>query len=161
KGWHPIIEPDSGITPLLLKGPAVAAGRTLPYFEHTDLSPTIAALMGLPAPNEDGGAGVFVKEVLKTEDPANFQHPQYIKTINEQLNRYNALRARIMIAAEKDSYYSSLISYLENELLTPEPFYHQDRFFEWFKAGTTSHLIEVNEQILEKMKTEYGAQGVI
>jgi hypothetical protein len=156
KGWHPIIEPDSGITPLLFKGPAVAANRALPYFEHTDISPTVAALMGIPAPNQDGGAGVFIKEVLDTENPENGRHPQYIKTINEQLNQYNALRARIMIAAEKDSYYSSLISYLENELLTPEPFYHQDRFFEWFKAGTTRHLIEVNGHILEKMKAAYG-----
>jgi hypothetical protein len=112
--------------------------------------------MGIPAPNQDGGAGVFIKEVLDTENPENGRHPQYIKTINEQLNQYNALRARIMIAAEKDSYYSSLISYLENELLTPEPFYHQDRFFEWFKAGTTRHLIEVNGHILEKMKAAYG-----
>jgi predicted AlkP superfamily pyrophosphatase or phosphodiesterase len=155
RGWHPIIDPDSGITPLLFMGPSVARNRILPYFEHTDLSPTIAALMDVLAPNSDGGAGRFIKEILEDADPAGFSHAQYIKAINEQLNRYNALRARIMIAAEQDTYFSSLISYLENELLTPEPFYHQDRFFEWHKAGTTSHLIEVNEHILQVMADEY------
>lgn len=155
QGWHPIIDPDSGITPLLFAGPSVARNRILPYFEHTDLSPTIAALMNVQAPNSDGGAGRFIKEILEDADPAGFNHAQYIKTINEQLNRYNALKARIMIAAEQDAYFSSLISYLENELLTPEPFYHQDRFFEWHKAGTTSHLIEVNEHILQVMADEY------
>lgn len=153
QGWHPIIEPDSGITPLLFIGPSVAAGRQLPYFEHTDLTPTITGLMNIEPPNNDGGAGRFIEAIL-SHASADLHHSQYIKRINEQLNEYNALRSRILLAAEKNSYYSSLISYLENELLTPEPFYHQDRFFEWYKAGSTAHLIEVNNQILSQMKEE-------
>src|SRR5690606_127799 len=85
QGWHPIIEADSGITPLLFVGPSIAAGRRLPYFEHTDLTPTIAALMGVEPPNSDGGAGRFVEAVL-SDAPADFGHPRYIKKINEQLN---------------------------------------------------------------------------
>src|SRR5690606_9836397 len=111
QGWHPIIEADSGITPLLFVGPSIAAGRRLPYFEHTDLTPTIAALMGVEPPNSDGGAGRFVEAVL-SDAPADFGHPRYIRKINEQLNEFNALRSRVLLAAEKDSYYSSLISYL-------------------------------------------------
>ncbi|WEK35359.1 MAG: sulfatase-like hydrolase/transferase [Candidatus Pseudobacter hemicellulosilyticus] len=154
KGWHPMIEEDSWTTPLLFVGKGIAKGRTLPYFEHTDLTPTIAQLMQVKLPNQDGGTGVAVKEILEGVDPAGFFHPQYIKTINQQINEYNGLRARIMIAAEKDSYFSNLISYLENELLTPEPFYHQDRFTEWYKAGTVAHLVEVNRTILAQMKKE-------
>lgn len=110
--------------------------------------------MELEQPNKDGGAGMFVKEVMQTADASSFRHPGYIKTINQQLNDFNALRARVMIAGETDSYYSSLISYLENELLTPEPFYHQDRFLEWYKAGNTTHLIEANNKILKQMRDE-------
>lgn len=154
KGWHPIIEEDSVMTPLLFTGPGIAKGRQLPYFEHTDLSPTIAGLMGLEGPNKGGGAGCLITDILENNHPGLPEHPRYIQTINHQLNEYNALRARIMIAGEKDSYYSSLISYLENELLTPEPFYHQDRFLEWHKAGTVEHLIEINQKILIQMKAE-------
>lgn len=158
QGWHPVIDEDSTKTPMLFVGPSIAVNRQLPYFEHTDLSPTIAGLMGVAAPNTDGGAGVFVKAMLAAEPADAVEHPRYIQTINRQLNQYNALRARLMIAAEKDAYYSSFIGYLENELLTPEPFYHQDRFLEWNRAGNTAHLIEVNQLILEQMRHELSKQ---
>ncbi|HEY4290916.1 MAG TPA: sulfatase-like hydrolase/transferase [Puia sp.] len=164
QGWHPIIEEDSVMTPMVFTGPSIARNKQLPYFEHTDLSPTIAGLMGREKPNHDGGAGIFIHDVLMrdvlihdvgaTSGAAVFQHPRYIQTINRQLNEYNALRARMMIAGERDPYFSSLISYLENELLTPEPFYHQDRFLEWYKSGSTQHLIEVNGRILGQMRQE-------
>jgi len=158
-GWHPIIDEDSGITPMVFVGPTIAINRQLPYFEHTDLTPTIAALMRIDQPNRDGGAGVFMKDVLASQE-ATHEHPQYIRTINRQINEYNALRSKLILAAEKDFYYSSLISYLENELLTPEPFYHQDRFTEWYRAGTTKHLIGVNAQLLQRMKQELSKVGV-
>ncbi len=154
KGWHPVIDPDSSLTPLLFHGPGIARGRQLTYFEHTDISPTIAALLQKQPPNTDGGAGRFVDAVLETTALPAAAHPRYIETINRQLNEYNALRARILIQAETDSYYSSLLTYLENELLTPEPFYHQDRFLEWYRAGSVQHLVETNNGILEKMRAE-------
>ena len=96
--------------------------------------------MGIEKPNHDGGAGMFIRDVQASNESAAVEHPCYIKIINRQLNEYNSLRARIMIAGETESYFSSLISFLENELLTPEPFYHQDRFLEWYKSGNTQHL---------------------
>ncbi len=153
-GWHPIIDEDSWLTPLLFTGPGIAGNRTLPYFEHTDLTPTIAHLMGVAQPCTDGGAGRFIPQILETEDANSFTHPRYIQTINKQMNEYNHLRAQIMIGARQDRYLSSMITFLENELLTPEPFYHQDRFTEWYRAKTTEHLIEANKRILEQMKNE-------
>ena len=153
-GWHPMITEDSWRTPMVWVGPGIANGHTLPYFEHTDMTPTIAYLMKVDTPTQNGGTGRVIKNILASEKNSAFEHPQYIKTINQQINDFNSLRSRIMLAAEKDPYYSSLITFLENELLTPEPFYHQDRFTEWHKAGTTEHLIEVNSKILEQMKKE-------
>jgi hypothetical protein len=153
KGWHPMVEEDSCITPLLFLGPGIAKGKVLSYFEHTDITPTIAHLMGIEKPNKDGGSGNFIDAILE-KNTASQDHPQYIKIINQQINEYNTLRARIMLAGNNNPYYSSLISYLENELLTPEPFYHQDRFTEWHRAGNTAHLIAINDQILEQMRTE-------
>ena len=157
QGWHPIIQEDSVMTPMVFTGPSITRNKQLPYFEHTDLSPTIAGLMGIEKPNQDGGAGIFIREVMAEPDAPVHEHPRYIQTINRQLNEYNALRARMMIAGEKDPYFSSLISFLENELLTPEPFYHQDRFLEWYRSGSTQHLIDVNGKILDQMRQELSA----
>lgn len=159
QGWHPMIDEDSVVTPLLFTGPSVAKNRKPEYFEHTDITPTIAGIMEIEKPAVNGGSGIFIREVLALAEEGTVKHPGYIRTINRQLNTYNALRARIMIAGETNTYYSSLISYLENELLTPEPFYHQDRFLEWHKAGSTQHLINVNDNILQQMKKELSGRN--
>lgn len=153
-GWHPMIDEDSWITPLLFVGPGVAQNRTLPYFEHTDITPTICWLMDVEVPTSNGGTGLVIKDISNMEVKKKYEHPQYILRINRQINEYNSLRAKMMLAAERDPYFSSLITFLENELLTPEPFYHQDRFLEWYKAGTTEHLIEANQEVLNRMKEE-------
>lgn len=154
QGWHPIADPDSCRTPLLFVGPGIAKARVLGYFEHTDISPTIAALMQVGQPNMDGGAGRSRKAQLDQQVNPEEIYPQYINIINEQINTYNQLRAEMMLRGKDNFYFSSLISYLENELLTPEPFYHQDRFTEWHRAVTTQHLIEVNQQLLSQMQIE-------
>lgn len=152
-GWHPMLDEDSWSTPLVFAGNEIARGRQLSYFEHTDLAPTIAWLLGVKTPNNDGGAGKPVKEIKAEFDAGNYNPPMYIKTINQQIKLYNLLNARMVLAAEKDNYISNIISSLSNENLTPEPFYHQDRITDWYKAGSTQHLIEANEIVLDKMKT--------
>ena len=153
-GWHPIVDPDSWRTPLLFVGPTIAKGRELSYFEHTDLAPTICGLMGVKPPSTDGGAGKFITHILEKEDASTYNHPQYIKTINKQINDYNKMRSQFFSLSETNYYFSNLISFLENSLLTPEPFYGQDSFTEWKKAGNTEHLIEANSKILKQMKAE-------
>ena len=151
-GWHPMMDEDSWVTPLLFCGTGIAKGRELPYFEHTDLAPTIARLLGAEAPNTGGGAGKAVEEIMEKTDVASYNSTQYIKTINQQIRQYNILYAKMVLVAEKDNYVANIISSLSNENLTPEPFYHQDRITEWYKAGSTEHLIKANEAILHKMK---------
>lgn len=151
-GWHPMLDEDSWVTPLVFTGNGIARGRELPYFEHTDLAPTIAGLLGVKAPNTGGGAGKAVKEIMEKTDAASYNPAQYIKTINQQIRQYNILYARLVLVAEKDNYVANIISSLSNENLTPEPFYHQDRITEWYKAGSTEHLIRANEIVLQKMR---------
>ena len=151
-GWHPLFDSNSWMTPLLFVGPGIARGRQLSYFEHTDIAPTIAGLLGKESPNTGGGAGVFVKEIMDGVDATHFQPPMYLKTLNLQIKEFNILKAKMIIAAETDSYFSNTIALLENENVTPEPFYHQDRILDWNKAGTTTHLIEANEKILKQMR---------
>lgn len=151
-GWHPMMDEDSWVTPLLFIGNDIAHGRRLSYFEHTDLAPTIAWLLGVNVPNTDGGAGRAVKEIMENVDVTSYSPPQYIKTINQQIRQYNILQAKMVLVAEKDNYVANIISSLSNENLTPEPFYHQDRIMDWYKAGSTEHLIEANEIVLNKIR---------
>lgn len=151
-GWHPLFDKESWITPLLFVGPGIAHGRQLSYFEHTDLAPTIAGLLGKKAPNTDGGTGTGVKEIMENNDPSHYHPPMNIKTLNEQIKEFSFLKARMIIASKNDSYFLIIIALLENEFSTPEPFYHQDRIIDWYKAGTTIHLIEANEKTLKQMR---------
>jgi hypothetical protein len=151
-GWHPMLDEDSWVTPLVFVGPGIAKGRELPYFEHTDLAPTIARLLGVKAPNTGGGAGKVVEEIMEKRDATSYNPTQYIKIINQQIREYNLLYAQLVLVAEKNNYVANIISSLSNENLTPEPFYDQDRITEWHRAGSTEHLIEANEAVLHKMK---------
>jgi hypothetical protein len=151
-GWHPLFDEDSWITPLVFAGPGIARGRKLPYFEHTDLAPTIAWLLGKEMPNNDRGAGKPVPEILAVEDASNFHHPMFLKALNRQLKSFAVLKGKIILAADKDPYLYYLLAALENEGLTPEPFYHQDRITDWFKAGSAEHLLKANEKILMQME---------
>jgi hypothetical protein len=151
-GWHSMFDEDSWMTPLVFAGSGIAKNRSLPYFEHTDIAPTIAYLLGFDKPSTNGGAGVAVKEIVEGTNVSDFHPPMYIRKINEQIREFNLLKSKMIIAAQSDSYYANVIALLENENATPEPFYHQDRILEWNKAGTVSHLIEANEKILVKMR---------
>jgi len=155
-GWHPLFDEDSWATPMVFAGKGIAKQRSLPYFEHTDLAATISMLLGAEAPSNNGGSGHVVKEVLAINDAKNFKHPQYIKTINEQNKLFSMYKAELLLASDDNLHYSIILASLENTILTPEPFYHQDRITEWYKAGTTEHMIAANGIILDQMKMALG-----
>ena len=153
-GWHPLFDEDSWTTPLVFVGPGIAKGRVLPYFEHTDLALTIVMLLDCKAPNNDGGSGNAVEAIMQDQDSRQYHPVEYVKTLNQQIKEFNILRARMIIASQTDIYFSNRIAALENENLTPEPFYHQDRITDWYKAGSIEHLTEANEKILQQMRKE-------
>ena len=146
-GWHSLFDEDSWVTPMVFTGPGIARDRELSYFEHTDLAPTIAWILGVDAPNTDGGAGKAVKEIMKDIDATYYNPPMFIKTINQQIKLYNILHSRMILAIEKEGYFSNIVAFMERE-----PFYHQDRISDWHKAGSTENLIKVNADILKNMQ---------
>lgn len=152
-GWHPVADEDSWCTPLLLRGPGIAKNRKPSYFEHTDLTATICHLMSKDLPTQNGGSGKVDLNLLEGHEDRSVEHPRYILKINQQNVEYARLKALIQLGIEKDMYNSSYLTFLDNDLLTPEPFYHLDRFTEWYKAGSTPHLIESNDKILEQMRS--------
>jgi hypothetical protein len=146
-GWHSLFDEDSWVTPLIFTGPGIARDRQLSYFEHTGLAPTIAWLLGVDPPNTDGGAGKAVKEIMEDIDASHYNPPMFIKTINQQIKSYNILHSRMILAIEKEGYFSNIVAFMERE-----PFYHQDRISDWHQAGSTENLIKVNADILQHME---------
>ncbi len=151
-GWHAMLDEDSWVTPMIFAGKGIAKGRTLPYFEHTDLAPTIAMLLAYEPPTNNGGSGREIRKVLANTIAKDFQHQGYTKTINEQIKEYNILKSKLTIAIDTHPEMALLLASLENENITPEPFYHQDRIMEWHRSQSTQHMIEANEKILEWIK---------
>lgn len=155
-GWHAMLDPDSWVTPLVFAGQNIAKGRRIKYFEHTDLAPTIAWMLGLQPPSADGGAGKLNTSMMSNAAIQQYDAPQYIKTINQQIRDYNVLKSRMTLAAEKNQYYANVLAILEDESLaiTAEPFYHQDRVMQWHEAGTTENMIAANQHVLNTMRLE-------
>ena len=147
-GWHPLLDENSWITPLVFAGEGIARGRRLPYFEHIDLAPTICSLFHLDPPNQGGGAGKAVTSILESGSISNDGKKEYVKTINRQIKEYHILKSQLILRAEKRRPLSNTFAALENENLTPEPFYHENRIMEWHQAKTIEQMIEANEQIL-------------
>ena len=156
-GWHPLFEEESWMTPLVFSGSGIAVGRQLPYFEITDLAPTIAGLLGKSAPTGGGGAGSFVREILEAQDAKGYDPPKHLLILNRQIREYNLLRARMIVASERDPEFSNIVALLENENFT-EPFYHQDRIIDWYKADTIAKMIASNGRILQKLKAALESQ---
>ena len=152
-GWHPLFDEESWKTPLVFVGNGIAKGRRLSYFEHTDLAPTIAGLLGKEWPVSDEQAGIFVKEILKGTDIKGYTPRAYVKIVNQQIKEYNLLKAKFILLSETDGYFANFVALLENEIFI-EPFYHQDRILNWREAGTISHLIEANEKVLKIMRSK-------
>jgi len=157
-GWHPLFDEDSWMTPMIFTGPGIAKGRRLDYFEHTDLAPTIAGILGTDPPNSNGGSGKFVTEILQNQSAENYHPDRIILKLNQQIKEFNMLRARMLLASEENKYFLNLIAALENQNLTPEPFYHQDRIIDWNKAGDITHLLEANDVILKQMRQDLETQ---
>jgi hypothetical protein len=151
-GWHSLFDPEAWRTPMIWVGAGIAEGRVLSYFEQTDLAPTIAGLLGKDGPNHDGACGVFVKAILKDVDASTYHPAQYLKKFDEQISEFNTLRAELISKAKVDDYYCNMAALLENGTTYSEPFYHQDRVMEWYKAGTIQHMLEANENVLACMR---------
>ncbi|HBG57167.1 MAG TPA: hypothetical protein DDX07_04045, partial [Porphyromonadaceae bacterium] len=101
-GWHPMLDENSWITPLLFVGKGIARNRELPYFEHTDLAPTILWLLGMQPLKTESGKGIIIREIKEEYSSGGFYHPRFIKKINQQIKEYSILLAKLTLASDKN-----------------------------------------------------------
>ena len=147
-GWHQTLDPEAALTPIVFRGPGIPAGTTIPYAENIDVVPTLAALMGVDAPNEDGGAG----RVLFGPKAVSGPHPRHLATINGQIRDYERLHAEAVLRAFDDPKLNVLLMELDHELLSEHQFYAPDRVMDWHEAGSLAAIVEANGWVLETLR---------
>ncbi|GAB3921929.1 hypothetical protein GCM10029976_009670 [Kribbella albertanoniae] len=146
-GWHPVQAEDSWRLPLVFAGPGVARGRVVDYAENIDIAPTIAALAGVPAPNENGGSGRVLDEV-RTANVSRPDVPRRIERINRQIVEYLRLEGWMRVHARSYPYVDARLMAAHNGLLTEAQFWSLDRIDEWPQAGSLDRMLQDNQHAL-------------
>ncbi|MDJ0591685.1 MAG: sulfatase-like hydrolase/transferase [Pleurocapsa sp. MO_226.B13] len=147
-GWHQTLDENAALTPVIFKGPGIPQGRTIPYAENIDVAPTIASLMGVNPPNQDGGTGL----ILFGSNAHTNAHPRYLETINQQIRDYRKLHAQAVLRAFEDPKMNVLLMELKHGLLSEHQFYTPERVMEWHKSEDLSSMIESNAWVLETLR---------
>jgi len=148
-GWHIDLDPESALTPIIFTGPGVESGKVIDHAETIDVAPTIAALMNVDPPNNDGGSGVVLTSML--ENGAPLDHSRPIARLNDQIREYAALHARAVLRAVEDPAMNVLLMHLKHELLSDHQFMNATRVMEWQEAGSLDALIEGNSRVLQTL----------
>ena len=74
----------------------IAKNSVLPYFEHTDIAPTIIGILGRDIPQINGGSGHFINAMLINGNK-HAPYSEYIKALNSQIKEYSYLKAEMMM----------------------------------------------------------------
>jgi len=148
-GWHPLQSPDGAITTLVLWGPGVKSGMIVPYAEHTDIVPTICALMGVKPPAMSQGRVIAeaLAEFSGTVEPRIYR----IKELNEQLFEYQKSQTEVsqalqqLASPKRGSLYYRLDTIRQN-------FCDIYRFSEWPRFTTLEELLANNRIELQQLR---------
>jgi membrane-anchored protein YejM (alkaline phosphatase superfamily) len=148
-GWHPLQSPDGAITTLVLWGPGVKSGMIVPYAEHTDIVPTICALIGIKPPAMSQGRVIVeaLAEFSGTVEPRIYR----MKELNEQLFEYQKSQTEVsqalqqLASPKRGSLYYRLDTIRQN-------FYDIYRFSEWPRFTTLEELLANNRIELQQLR---------
>ncbi len=151
QGWHPPMQEEGWMLPLIFVGPGVAKGRIFNYAETIDVAPTICDLMGVDPPTTGPGSGVVLEEVKADFRGDQPKRPQRVRTINEQIRDYRLLRSKLLVLAQNDAVAERAV------VLAGRQFYGIDRIFDWHEVGPVERLIETNRQVLKDLRAALAA----
>ncbi|TQV79369.1 sulfatase-like hydrolase/transferase [Denitrobaculum tricleocarpae] len=149
-GWHLDLDPESARTPIVFDGPGIRTATEIDYAETIDVAPTIAALMGVRAPNSDGGSGRVLTSLIT--NGMSLTHPRPISRINVQIREHARLWARAVLAAAEDLAMNVLLMHLKHELLSDHQFYGPSRVMEWSEAGSLDDMIAANAWVNDALR---------
>ncbi len=146
QGWHPPMQEEGWVLPLIFVGPGVAKGRTFDYAETIDVAPTICHLMGLDPPTTGPGSGVVLREVRTDFDGDPPKRPQRVRKINEQIRDYRLLRGKLLTRSLDDAAAERAV------IVAGRSFFGTARILQWHEAGSVDALIKTNDEVLAKLQ---------
>lgn len=153
-GWHGIQQEESWRLPFAMRGPGIARGRTVAYAENIDVAPTIAAVMGLEAPNSDGASGRIMSEVFANSDgrPPAEASARRMERLNRQHKEY--LRLTGWMLAHAEAYPLLDISWMgaQNTYAGRSRFWDLSSIDEWPQAGSFDRMLADNEATLTYLR---------
>ncbi|WP_224784683.1 sulfatase-like hydrolase/transferase [Marinihelvus fidelis] len=144
-GWHPTLPEESWMFPAVFHGPGIRAGHRIEWADQTDFVPTIAHLAGVPAPNEDGGAGRVLTPILAGSDDQS-DGLSLIYPLNQVLARYIVAEAELILASREAPYLNSLAMSMESR------FYGLRRVMNWHEMGSVEALTEHDREVVLAME---------
>ncbi|MBN1344269.1 MAG: sulfatase-like hydrolase/transferase [Phycisphaerae bacterium] len=145
-GWHPPMQEEGWLLPLILVGPGVAKGRVYDYAETIDVVPTMCDLMGVKAPSVGPGSGVVLEEVRAGFVGEAPKRPHRVRAINEQIREYELLKAKLTALAANDPVAGRAV------VLAERGFYGIDRILDWHETGSIDGLIETNRRVIGELE---------
>ncbi|GAB2593829.1 hypothetical protein GCM10027168_28160 [Streptomyces capparidis] len=129
-GWHPVQQEDSRRVPLVFAGPGVAAGRTVPYAESTDIAPTVAP-----------------------------EVPRRPARLNRQIVTHPRLQAWLRLHAGDHPLLDTALIRAESSYFTESQFWGLDRVDEWPAAGSVDTMLRDNDYALRYLHDALAASG--
>lgn len=145
-GWHPLLAEESWLHPTLFHGPGIRQNETIEWADQIDIIPTIADIMQVPVPNEDGGSGKVLRNVQYSRKNSDIVSSSKLFEFNKILARYILAEAELLLNAVK---YPFLNSYT---MITERNFYGLERILEWDEMETIKSLTEHNRKIILEME---------
>ena len=155
-GWHLPMDADSWRTPMILCGPGVRPGHSLPYAEIIDVVPTLAAALGVAPPNPGPGAGRVLAEAFTGGPETPPAVPRRMVRFNRQITDYVLLTAELRLLSVTDPRADHVLM-LERNAMTrndPAPFLGIEQIDRWHEAGSLDGLIARNDAALGYLRTQ-------
>ncbi len=154
-GWHGPMDEESWRTPMIVCGPGVRKGHTIPYAEIIDVVPTMARAVGADAPNPGPGSGRILEELFSDGGDAQ-RVPKRILRLNNQIKEHLLLSAELRLLSQRDPRVDNVLM-LERNALTrgdPAPFLGIEQIDRWHEAGTIDALLKRNEDALTYLRSQ-------
>jgi len=144
-GWHPILDEESWLTPLLFHGPGIKKGINIGWADLTDVTPTIAEIMKVDVPNNDGGRGRVLKELIQ-ETQNHIAERSMLWEVNLLQKRYTHAQAELVSRSIIKPF---LISHL---MLIEREFCGIERILDWKNKDCIENLLQHNLQLVKRME---------
>ena len=153
-GWHLPMDEDSWHTPMILCGPGVRAGHSIPYAEIIDVVPTLAAALGVEPPNPGPGAGRVLHEAFVDGPEAPPEVPRRMLRFNEQNRDYLLLTAELRLLSVTDPRADHILMQERNARTRndPGPFLGITQIDRWHEAGSFNELLARNEAVIDYLR---------